>query len=58
LANEPSPDFSKGIRRDFEKPMKQDSTNEYNLIRKSDGIGFYEQTRGLIAVVGKEAAQF
>ena len=38
--------------------MKQDSTNEYNLIRKSDGIGFYEQTRGLIAVWGKEAAQF
>jgi folate-binding protein YgfZ len=37
--------------------MKQDYTNEYKLIR-SGGLGFYEQKRGLIAVRGKEAAQF
>ncbi len=37
--------------------MKQDYTNEYKLIR-GGGLGFYEQKRGLIAVWGKEAAQF
>jgi folate-binding protein YgfZ len=38
--------------------MKHDYTNEYNFIRAGGGAGFYEQKRGLIAVWGKEAAQF
>ncbi len=37
--------------------MKQNFLSEYKLIR-SGGLGFYEQKRGLIAVWGKEAAQF
>lgn len=34
-----------------------DFQNEYNLLREN-GIGFYEQKRGLIEVSGKEAVQF
>ncbi len=37
--------------------MKRDFIDEYNLIR-TGSAGFYEQTRGLIAVWGREAAQF
>ena len=37
--------------------MNQDLENDYNHIR-SGRAGFYEQTRGLIAVWGKEAVQF
>ena len=34
-----------------------DFQNEYNIVREN-GIGFYEQKRGLIEVSGKEAVQF
>jgi folate-binding protein YgfZ len=37
--------------------MKRDVLENYEKIR-SDGIGFYEQKRGLIEVSGKEAVQF
>lgn len=37
--------------------MNTDLLNEYNAVR-GNGIGFYEQKRGLIAVWGKEAVQF
>jgi len=37
--------------------MNQDLLNRYKAVRE-EGIGFYEQKRGLIAVWGKEAAQF
>nr|MBA3785969.1 hypothetical protein [Acidobacteriota bacterium] len=37
--------------------MTTDFTQEYNVVREN-GIGFYEQKRGLIEVSGKEAVQF
>jgi len=37
--------------------MNQDFTNQYRVVREN-GIGFYEQKRGLIEVSGKEAIQF
>lgn len=37
--------------------MNQDLSNEYNAVREN-GVGFYEQRGGLIAVSGKEAVQF
>jgi folate-binding protein YgfZ len=37
--------------------MNQDLQDEYNAVR-ANGLGFYEQKRGLIAVSGKEAVQF
>ncbi len=37
--------------------MNKDLLNEYRVLREN-GIGFYEQKRGLIEVSGKEAIQF
>ncbi len=37
--------------------MNTNLLNEYNVVREN-GIGFYEQNRGLIEVSGKEAVQF
>jgi folate-binding protein YgfZ len=37
--------------------MNQDFTKQYKAVREN-GVGFYEQKRGLIAVRGKEAVQF
>ncbi len=37
--------------------MNIDFTKQYNAVREN-GIGFYEQNRGLIEVSGKEAIQF
>jgi folate-binding Fe-S cluster repair protein YgfZ len=36
----------------------QDFQKDYEIIRRENGIGFYEQKRGLIEVSGKEAVQF
>jgi aminomethyltransferase len=38
--------------------MITEITEDYKRIRVGGGLGFYEQKRGLIAVWGKEAAQF
>jgi folate-binding protein YgfZ len=41
----------------FLEEMKTDFTKEYEIVR-GNGVGFYEQKRGLIEVSGKEAVMF